>query len=194
MVAVPHSRGSSWPRDGTYLSCISCISASLPLALSGKPMETVNGRFSWVRDGNNIHHFHPHFTDHISVSARIQSGWQINVPSKNKKNVHMVSIDSAFLICNSDHYISILSGFPLRRQVPPRPCIKLNVWKWKLNVWKWKSSLSLCDPMDCSPPGCFVHEFSRQEYWSGLPFPSPGNLPDPGIEPRSLQADSLSFV
>ena len=35
--------------------------------------------------------------------------------------------------------------------------------------------------------------FSRQEYWSGLPFPSPGVLPDPGIEPRSpaLQADSL---
>ena len=28
--------------------------------------------------------------------------------------------------------------------------------------------------------------FSRQEYWSGLPFPSPGDLPDPGIEPRSL--------
>ena len=28
-------------------------------------------------------------------------------------------------------------------------------------------------------------DFSRQEYWSGLPFPSPGNLPDPGIEPRS---------
>ena len=35
--------------------------------------------------------------------------------------------------------------------------------------------------------------FSRQEYWSGLPFPSPGNLPDPGIQPESatLQADSL---
>ena len=33
-------------------------------------------------------------------------------------------------------------------------------------------------------------EFSRQEYWSGLPFPSPGDLPDPGIEPR-LWADSL---
>ena len=28
-------------------------------------------------------------------------------------------------------------------------------------------------------------EFSRQEYWSGLPFPSPGDLPDPGIEPAS---------
>ena len=35
--------------------------------------------------------------------------------------------------------------------------------------------------------------FSRQECWSGLPFPSPGDLPDPGIEPRSpaLQADAL---
>ena len=37
--------------------------------------------------------------------------------------------------------------------------------------------------------------FSRQEYWSGLPFHSPGDLLDPGIEPRSsaLQADSLLF-
>ena len=36
--------------------------------------------------------------------------------------------------------------------------------------------------------------FSRQEYWSGLPFSSPGDLPDPGIEPRSpaLQADTLT--
>ena len=36
--------------------------------------------------------------------------------------------------------------------------------------------------------------FSRQEYWSGLPFPSPGDLPDPGIKPRSpaLQADALT--
>ena len=36
-------------------------------------------------------------------------------------------------------------------------------------------------------------EFSRQEYWSGLPFPFPGHLPDPRIEPASpaLQADSL---
>ena len=36
-------------------------------------------------------------------------------------------------------------------------------------------------------------EFSRQEYWSGLPFSSPGDLPNPGIEPRSpaLQADTL---
>ena len=49
-----------------------------------------------------------------------------------------------------------------------------------------QSCLTLCDPMDSSlhqaPPSM---GFSRQEYWSGLPFPSPGILPDPGIEPRS---------
>ena len=44
-----------------------------------------------------------------------------------------------------------------------------------------------------SPQAPLFMEFSRQEYWSGLPFPSPGDLPDPGIKPRSpaLQEDSL---
>ena len=56
-----------------------------------------------------------------------------------------------------------------------------------------QSCPTLCDHMDCSLPGSSVHGISRQEYWSGLPFPSPGNLPYPGNEPRSptLQADSL---
>ena len=35
-------------------------------------------------------------------------------------------------------------------------------------------------------------EFSRQEYWSGLPFPIPGDLPDPGIEPTSLVSPALA--
>ena len=55
--------------------------------------------------------------------------------------------------------------------------------------------LTLCDPMDCvARQAPLSMESSRQEYWSGLPFPSPGDLPDPGIEPRSsaLQADSLT--
>ena len=43
--------------------------------------------------------------------------------------------------------------------------------------------LTHCDPMDCSPPGSSVSMgFSRQEYWGGLPFPSSGDLPNPGIE------------
>ena len=44
---------------------------------------------------------------------------------------------------------------------------------------------TLCDPMDWSPPGSSPGKFSRQEYWSGLPCPHPGDIPDPGMEPRS---------
>ena len=58
-----------------------------------------------------------------------------------------------------------------------------------------QSCLTLCDPMDCSLPGSspLSMEFSKQEYWSGLPCPPPGDLPNPGIGPRSpaLQEDSL---
>ena len=59
---------------------------------------------------------------------------------------------------------------------------------------KLLSCVRLCDPIDCvarqAPPSM---GFSRQEHWSGLPFPSPEDLPDPVIEPRShaLQADSF---
>ena len=57
-----------------------------------------------------------------------------------------------------------------------------------------QSCLTLCDPMDCIACQALLSmEFSRQGYWSGLPFPSPGDLPDPGIEPGSpaLQSDAL---
>ena len=53
---------------------------------------------------------------------------------------------------------------------------------------------TLCSSLDCSHQASQSMEFSRQEYWSGLPFPSPGDLPDPGIEPGSpaLEADVLT--
>ena len=56
-----------------------------------------------------------------------------------------------------------------------------------------QSCLTLCDPIDYSPSGSSVHGYSRQEYWSGLPCPPPGDLPNPGIKPTSpaQQADSL---
>ena len=56
-----------------------------------------------------------------------------------------------------------------------------------------KSYLTLCDPMDCGSPVPLFTGFLRQEYWNGLPFSSPGDLPNPGIELRfpELQADSL---
>ena len=59
-----------------------------------------------------------------------------------------------------------------------------------------RSCPMLCDRTGCSSQAPLSVGFSRQEYWSGLPFPPPGTLPDPGIEAESpgataLQADSL---
>ena len=46
---------------------------------------------------------------------------------------------------------------------------------------------------DCSPIRLLcAWDFSRQEYWSGLPFPTPGDLPDPGIKPPSLAPPTLA--
>ena len=57
-----------------------------------------------------------------------------------------------------------------------------------------QSCPTLCDPWTVAHQAPPSMGFSRQEYWSGLPFPSPGDLPNPGIEPRSptLQADALT--
>ena len=46
--------------------------------------------------------------------------------------------------------------------------------------------------MDCSPPGSTVHGIFQEEYWNGLPFPVPEDLPDPGIKPKSLMSPALA--
>ena len=67
----------------------------------------------------------------------------------------------------------------------------LHLLHWQVDslLLKWSEVAqlcpTLCDPIDCSPPGSSARGFSRQEYWSGLPFPSPGDFPDPGTELRS---------
>ena len=77
--------------------------------------------------------------------------------------------------------------------------LRLIIITCMLTKAKWsevaQSCPTLCDPMDCSLPGSSVHGIFQQGCWSGLPFPSPGDLPDPGIEPRppALQADALPF-
>ena len=55
-----------------------------------------------------------------------------------------------------------------------------------------QSCLTLCDSMDCSCQAPLSMEFSRQDYWSGLPFPTPGDLADPGIEAASLVSPALA--
>ena len=49
-----------------------------------------------------------------------------------------------------------------------------------------QSSPTLCGLMDCSPQAPLFMEFPMQEFWSGVPFPTPGDLPDPGMEIASL--------
>ena len=58
--------------------------------------------------------------------------------------------------------------------------------KWK---WKWLSPVWLF----ATPWTIQSMEFSRPEYWSGQPFPSPWNLPNPGIEPRSPTLQAISW-
>ena len=52
--------------------------------------------------------------------------------------------------------------------------------------------LTLCNPVDCTCRAPLSMEFPRQEYWNGLLFPTPGDLPDPGIESVSLAPPALA--
>ena len=60
------------------------------------------------------------------------------------------------------------------------------------SVIQW--CLTLCEPMDCGRPDSSVRESFRQEYWSGLPFLPPGDLPNPGIEPKSPELAGRFFT
>ena len=78
--------------------------------------------------------------------------------------------------------------------------------RWKIKSWSLKGLWDVPKVKSLSRVQLFVTPwtvgyqpppsmgFSRQEYWSGLPFPSPGDLPDPGIKPGSpaLQADTFT--
>ena len=56
-----------------------------------------------------------------------------------------------------------------------------------------QSCLTLCDPLwTVARQAPLSMGFSRQEYWSGLPCPPPGDLPDSGIEPASLMSPALA--
>ena len=67
-------------------------------------------------------------------------------------------------------------------QQPPKALIKL-LWKWKVTLLSHVQLFATPWTVDYQAP--LSMGFSRREYWIGLPFPSPWDLPDPGIEPRS---------
>ena len=57
---------------------------------------------------------------------------------------------------------------------------------WTQRVFIVQSCLTLCDHMSCSPSASSVLGILQARKWSGLPFPPPGDLPDPGMEPGSV--------
>ena len=76
------------------------------------------------------------------------------------------------------------------------PTSKHSFWSFCMSAKSLQSCPTLWHLMDCSPSGSSVHGILQHEYWSGLPCPPPGDLPDLGIEPASLsvlhwQAGSL---
>ena len=64
--------------------------------------------------------------------------------------------------------------------------VALETCLWIVVIVQLLSHILLCDLMDCVACQALLSMgFSRQEYWSGLPFPSPGDFPDPGVQPSS---------
>ena len=71
-----------------------------------------------------------------------------------------------------------------------------NAWKWKVKVKSFSRVRPLAPPWTAAYQAPPSMRFSRQEYWSGVPYPTPGNFPNSGVKPTSrvspaLQADSL---
>ena len=67
----------------------------------------------------------------------------------------------------------------------PETCVITQIFIICCGCLVTQACLLFCDPVDCSLQASLSIGLSRQEYWNGLPFPSPGHLPDPGINPRS---------
>ena len=97
------------------------------------------------------------------------------------QTTHWKKTDFSFLSCMGKK-ISVIS--PGTLEVPGH--VMTFPFTWLCVCVCAQLCLTLCNPMDYSPPDSSSMGFSRQEHQSGLPFPVPGNLPDQGIEPVSL--------
>ena len=155
--------------------------------------------------GEVIHHFCmiPGQNRPLTNDGWMVDGWQ---------ETSAILLDQWFLKCGPqtpqcpwDAFRSEMRSKPFWNC--PSHCVDICTDGWKKNVrfscWYLVCCVlclvtqpcpTLCDPVDCSPPGSSCPwGFSRQEYWSELPCHPSGDLPNPGIKPRSpaLQVDSL---
>ena len=106
-------------------------------------------------------------------------------------------------LCNNDPCYTILMILRKKDNVVSIKYLELDISNWIQTLQILFSCTgvpakslqlcpTLCDSTDCRPPGSSYMGFSKQEYWSGLPCPPPGNLPHPGIQLASLMVCALA--
>ena len=123
-------------------------------------------RMLWRAEKSTIHNIVSLLSNlwYISTSLLISQVQRIlSASNKCLKKITVLPTDFLFLALRKCHHIKQTKGVMVKVA---------------------QSCPTLCNPIDYSPPGSM--EFSRQEYWSGLPFLSPGDVPNLGIEPRQI--------
>ena len=114
-----------------------------------------------------------HSQNYASICSKIKIPPQTFKVSPTPVNLHLQVLN---LICGGLSFPWSIFSLPSESESVSRSVVSNSATPWTI---AHQAPLSM--------------RFSRQEYWSGLPFPSPGVLPNPGLEPRSpaLQVDSL---
>ena len=108
----------------------------------------------------------------------------------NKKSLHfMTSIGIVFKKKFYNNNITCYSVTVFLYPYHKRPPGEIYVC---LHVKLLQSCPTLCNPMNCSPPGSSVHEIFQERIWEWDPWPLPGDLPNPGTEPMSLTSPALA--
>ena len=105
------------------------------------------------------------------------------------------SLQSRPTLCNPIDGSPPGSPVPGILQARTLECVAIsfsNAWKWKVKVKSLSRVWLLATPWTAANQALPSMGFSRQEYWSELPFPPSGDLPDPGIEPASPVGPALA--
>ena len=116
----------------------------------------------------------PCSSDHGILQERIPGWIAISFSRESSRPT-----DRTHILCIADGFFT--TGPPGKPQASPGVCFVIQL------------CLTLCDPMTVAPQVPLSTGILQQEYWSGLPCPPPGGLPNPGVKPRALAlpADSL---
>ena len=105
-----------------------------------------------------------------------------------RPNIDLFNVVLIFLSYGNKHFCSVLGLW--RRHIKLHLCSYFATLMLIICVYMYakslQSCLTLCNPMNCSPSGSSVHGILQARIQSGLPFPSPGDLPNPGIKLMSL--------